>query len=100
MLRKMVRGGFRRKPDSWAYILTNTNLIEMCKTESIESFIERQKQRFLAHIIRMPDKSITKRIIFNDEKNTKRGRTTIYIDSTLDCQDLTEFCQNAKNCLV
>ena len=35
MLRKMVRGGYKRKPDEWAYQPTNQSLLNICKTESI-----------------------------------------------------------------
>ena len=46
MLRKMIRGGFRRKPNEWGFILKNEDLLKICKTESIEIFMERQRKRY------------------------------------------------------
>ena len=56
MLRKMVRGGYKRKDGEWGYKITNEQLITMCKTESISSFVERQRKRYLAHLIRIANK--------------------------------------------
>merc|ERR1712015_217470 len=67
-LRKMIKGGFRRKEDSWSFVLTNENIRHQCNTEDIEVFIRRQQQNYLAHIIRQEDTSIVKRLTYNDDK--------------------------------
>ena len=41
-LRKMIKGGYRRKEDSWAYVFTNNDLLQMAGTEDIVSFVGRQ----------------------------------------------------------
>ena len=54
MLRKMVRNGFARRNtenEEWGYIFTNRNLLEMCKTEKIDSYVTKLKQRYLGHLI-------------------------------------------------
>jgi len=67
-LRKMVKGGFRRKEDSWSFVLTNENIRHQCNTEDIEVFIRRQQRNYLAHIIRQEDTSIVKRLTYNGDK--------------------------------
>ena len=98
MLRKMVRGGYRRKTDEWAYKLTNQNLHDLCKTESIASFTERQKCRYLAHLLRLPDTTITKKIVFNADRSVRPGRqTTTLLKSVLeaDGSSLSSFARRA-----
>ena len=76
LLRRMVRGGFKRQDDRMAFKFTNNAILELCKTESIETFIARQQKNFLAHIIRRDDSSLLKQLTFNDDSVRKRGRST------------------------
>ena len=62
----LVRGGFKRKPDTFAFMKSNEELLAICKTESIEKFIAKQQRRYLAHIIRREDDSLVKTLTFND----------------------------------
>ena len=97
MIRKMVRGGYKRKEDEWGYQMTNQKLLELCNTESISAFTARQKQRYLAHIIRLPDTSITKRIAFNSDLPTRPGRRTTFLKSVLqiDGSSIQSFARKA-----
>ena len=97
MLRKMVRGGYKRKDGEWGYKITNEQLITMCKTESISSFVERQRKRYLAHVIRLPNKSITKRTMFNSDKTVVPGNHTSFLQSVLKAERTTinQFCKLA-----
>ena len=70
MIRKMVRGGYKRKKDEWGYKLTDQNLLDLAKTETISAFVERQRKRYLPHVIRQPNTSIIKRAIFNADRST------------------------------
>ena len=88
MIRKMVRGGYKRKKDEWGYKLTNQNLLDIGKTEAISAFIERQKKRYLAHLIRLPNISVIKRILFNSDTTTVPGRQTTFLQSVLDVQNM------------
>ena len=51
LLRRMVRGGYRRKDGSMALVYTNDAIYGMCKTPKNASYIENLQQKFLAHII-------------------------------------------------
>ena len=75
MLRRIVRGGFRRKEESYHYELSNIDIIQKCKTEDILKFVARQQRNFMAHIIRSENSRMTKRILFNNDITKKPGRS-------------------------
>ena len=75
MLRMMVRKGFKRKENSWAFVLSNEELYKICATENVSSFIERQQKSYVAHIIRRDDEALSKRLTFNDDVSHRRGIT-------------------------
>ena len=75
MLRKMIRNGYQRSDDNH-YIFTNKNVHDICKTEDITDFVGRQQTSYLAHIVRQHNSTLTKRLLFNDNKYTKHGRRT------------------------
>ena len=72
MLRKLVRNGCKR--DEFRYIMSNDEILETCKTTDIQSFVSLQQASYLGHLARQTNKSQTKRLLFNDDKRTKRGR--------------------------
>ena len=103
LLRRMVRGGYRRKDGSMALVYTNDAIYGMCKTPKIASYIENLQQKFLAHIIRRDDQSIIKQLTFNDDRARQRGRQ----NSTLRKQVLSrsgcspnEFYIKSKNRVI
>ena len=67
LLRRMVRGGFKRKEDRMAFEKTNKDLLDICKTEEMSAFIARQQKCFLAHIIRREDNTLVKSLTFNTD---------------------------------
>ena len=74
MLRKMVKGGYRRKSETeWNFQLTNNELHNLCKTEDISAFVLRQQKKYLAHLARQPNRTLTKKLLFNDNKSCKPG---------------------------
>ena len=73
MIRKMVRKGYRRKGDTWSFVLTNEQLLQIGKTEDLKSFIAKQQKRYLAHTIRRDDSSLAKKLLFSYSRST-RGR--------------------------
>ena len=77
MLRKMVRNGFHRKEGEWGYKLTNEHLLNICKTEKVDTFTHKLKRRYLAHIVRDDDEGLRKLATFNDETLTKSLRRTV-----------------------
>ena len=48
-LRKMTRGGYKRKEDSWSYVLTNNDLLRISKTIDLVTYVKEQ-QLSLIHI--------------------------------------------------
>ena len=50
-LRSMVRGGYRCKPDSHAYVLTNNDLLKFCNTIPVSEFVARLQVKYTSHII-------------------------------------------------
>ena len=83
LLRKMVKGGFRRKEESWAYVFTNKDLLRMAKTEDIHSFVNEQRTNFVNKIVRKDNFSISKRLLFNDDNTKKQGPQTNLLSSVL-----------------
>ena len=73
MLRKMVRKGFARKEDRWSFKLTNEDILKICKTERLDHFVQKQKRRYLAHLIRSEDESTAKKMAFNDDPTQRQG---------------------------
>ena len=68
ILRKMTRGGYRRKPNSWSFVLTNEQILRHCGTESIGLFIRRQQRNYLAHTVRRDDTCASKLLTYNDNR--------------------------------
>ena len=97
MIRKMVRGGYRRKQNSYKYMLTNEDLLRKCDTESLETYIARQQRNYLAHLIRKPDSSILKQLVFNTNKSNKPGRKITLYKTVIENEQTTPdvFNRNA-----
>jgi hypothetical protein len=83
MLRKMINKGFKRRNISesdYSYVLSNEDVLTICKTENILEYIQRQQMKYLAHIGRRPNTTFSKRLLFSDMKVTKRGRPIITLE--------------------
>ncbi len=82
-LRKMVRGGHKRKnapdrktqkleipvtsePTDWSYVLSNEQIRDITKTLPIRNFCIKQQLKYLAHVCRMDNNSLQKQILFSD----------------------------------
>ena len=72
MLRIMIRQGFKKKENSWAFILTKNDIYNRCKTDTLSRFIKKQQERFMTKVIRSEDDSVIKRI-FNNDASHQRG---------------------------
>ena len=89
MIRRMVKGGFQRKVGSFGYVLSNNDLLNKCKTESIMEFVKRQQRNYVAHIIRKDDTSISKRLLFNNNHTRKPGRKVSLYKSVIESEQFT-----------
>lgn len=99
MLRMMIRKGFKRKDDSWAFVLTNEDLYSRARTESVIKFIQKQQERYAMKIIRSDEKSLIKRVAFNSDVAHRRGRTNELLKSVAERSGLTpnEFYKQASS---
>ena len=89
MLRKMVKGGYRRKTGTYHYELTNLDMLRRCNTENIHQFNARQQRNFTAHVIRGENNRMTKRLLFNDDTMKKSGRLITLYKTVLENENTT-----------
>ena len=88
MIRKMTKGGYKRKDGSWSYVHTNADLLRMSKTMPLESFVHKQQRNYVGHIVRKDNTSIVKRLMFNDDTSHKQGPQNTMLTSVIK----TEAC--------
>ena len=72
MLRRLVRNGCRTS--EYKYILSNDDILRICHTEDIPTFVARQQSSYLGHLARQSNSCLTKRLLFNDDRHTRVGR--------------------------
>ena len=70
-LRSMVRGEWGRKETAddveeinYSFVYTNNDIQRIMKTSPLRNFIYAQHLRYIAHICRLPNTSITKKMLF------------------------------------
>ena len=100
MLRKMIKGGFRRKKDGdWSFVLCNSDLHRICGTEAISTYTARQQRKYLAHLARQTNMTLTKRLLFNDDDAHKQGRRSNLEISVINNENCTTdtFYKKALN---
>ena len=73
-----------------AFIKSNEEILELCKTESVEMFIASQQRRYLAHIIRREDDSLVKTLTFNNDVVHVPGPYTTLRSAVLKREDIEE----------
>ena len=85
----MVRGGMSRVSSkeaiekakkentteniNWAWKSNNNKIYEITKSITIQNYIKEQNTRWIGHVARSSNDTLTKRLMFVDEKFTKRG---------------------------
>ena len=99
MIRKMIKGGYRREKDSWRFALSNEDLLKIAKSEGIAEYVKRQQRNYAAHIIRKDNSSTSKRLMFNDNRIRKTGPKTTLLKSAIDNTNETResFIKKALN---
>ena len=116
-LRRMVRGGMSRvtskedieaaKKDkttehiNWAWKLNNIKIYEITKSTSLQQYIKKQNNNWVAHVVRASNDTLTKRLMFVDEKFTKRGyhHRTVLENVTAAEEDMGRSLETfLKNC--
>ena len=73
----MVRNGFKfvdEKNNDYRLVITNDHLFRICGTSNLSDFIKNQQRKFLTHKFRIDLNKNVKKLTFNSDKYTKRGR--------------------------
>ena len=69
-LRRMINNGFKRKDpapkelENYAFVYTNNDLVRMTGTMPLRRFIKEQQLKYTAHICRLPNTDMRKRVLF------------------------------------
>ncbi|XP_062817737.1 putative uncharacterized transposon-derived protein F52C9.6 isoform X1 [Anolis carolinensis] len=58
---------------SWEDMWTNASVLEEAKTTSIEAMLLRHQLHWTGHVVRMPDHSLPKQLLYSELKNGKRN---------------------------
>ena len=101
LLRRMVRGGFKRKvdendEDTYELVLSNRTILEICGPENVLDYVKQMQENYLGHIARQKNDSIMKRLLFNADQNKKRGRPMKTLeDHVLDGKSANSFYREA-----
>ena len=98
-IRKMVSGGYKRKENTWNFVLTNENLVSMANTTELSTFIRKQQRSYVGKIIRKDNQSLVKRLLFNNDSSRKPGRQLTLLSNVLnDAQcDMKALLKKAMN---
>ena len=78
LLRRMIRAGFKRHPNEtddiiMPYVYSNAQVYKITNTSELHHFVDKQRTKFAAHIIRQPNSRHTKQLMFNSNKYSKTG---------------------------
>ena len=92
----MLKGGYRRKKNSWSFVLTNEDILTMCNTENLCKYIERQQRNFVSHIIRMENANGTKQLLFNNNPSNLPGRENTLYSAVMKNENVTADVLNNK----
>ncbi|XP_058501112.1 uncharacterized protein LOC131469792 [Solea solea] len=96
-LRKMIAGGYARKnvpPQNlrkkgtdpanlvdgeidWAFKISNSKLYALTQSQPIENFCHVQSLRYVAHICRMPNDAIQKKVLFDKRRSWRKIEETL-----------------------
>jgi len=82
-LRKMIKGGYRRKEDSMSYILTNNDLMRIANTVDLRTYIKDQQRSFVGKVINKDNTCIIKRLMFNSNEARKTGPQSTLLSSVV-----------------
>ena len=95
LLRRMTKGGFKRKPNSWSYVHRNEDLLRMSKTDSLQTFVYKQQLKYVTSVIGKDNNSIVKRLLFNDNPSMRPGPQMSLLKTVMKNENLTidELCR-------
>ena len=82
-IRRMVKGGFNRREESWRFQYTNNDLLRISNTPGICTFVRNQQSIYVKKILLKNNNQIVKRLLLNDDVSRKPGRQTTLLRSVL-----------------
>ena len=87
-LRRMIKGGFRKKPAdgndiNFSLVYTNQDLLRIIKCHPIRDFINTQHLKYIAHVCRRPNTNLTKLSLFIIPKSSYYRNPWIKISKLL-----------------
>ena len=68
-LRKMTKGGYRRKEGSWSYVIYKRKSPQNVWHSRNQRIFQRQQKKYVAHLVRKPNSCIMKQLLFNGNKS-------------------------------
>ena len=97
-LRRMVKGGFKRKNAptgstnvdivaeeiDWSFVISNKRVNEITKTTELKHFCEIQHLKYIAHITRLDNDSIQKQLLFCQSSNSSNRWTKLSNITSID----------------
>ena len=97
----MIKGGFDRKTrdeQTFEFKFNNIKILKICNSDHIESYINKQREKFLGHIIRQPNFRHIKQLTFNCDSGVASGRfTKTMMQQVIEPRqiDVFQFCKEA-----
>ncbi len=88
-IRRMVKGGFNRREESWRFQYTNNDLLRISNTPDICTFVRNLQSIYVKKILLKNNDSIVKRLLLNDDASRKPGRQTTLLRSVLQSRNCT-----------
>ena len=85
-----MRNGFKRKEDSYAFVYTNKQIYELCRTTPLYEYVAIQQRSYLAHIIRQDDNMIAKKLLFDNESRHTQGRSITLMQTVMENETCTK----------
>ena len=97
-IRKMTKGGYKRKPNTWSFVHRNEDLLRMAKTNSLESYVRKQQLNYVTSIIRKDNESILKRLLFNNNPSRRPGPQMTLLSSVMKSENISldQLCNMSK----
>ena len=104
-LRRMAKNGFRRRISDVVdevpkeYFYYKKDILKFFKSSDLSEYINNQRKKFSAHIIRQPNFRHTKQLMFNSNKYKLAGnRTGTLLEQTakLHGTDVDQFARDAR----
>ena len=101
-IRKMTKGGYKRKPNTWSFVHRNEDLLRMAKTNSLESYVRKQQLNYVTSIIRKDNGSIVKRLLFNNNPSRRPGPQMTLLSSVMKSENisLNQLCDMSKKIIT